>query len=56
MPTVHQMNELWEVLSQTPLMLAQLLRSFIKLAKACSEVSVNKGFLDSLKESNLLFP
>jgi len=53
MPTVHQMNDLLEGLSQMPLMWAQLVRSFIKLAKACSEVSANRGFMESLKETSL---
>lgn len=53
MPTVHQMNELLAGLLQMPLMFSQLIKSFIKLAKACSEVSVNRGFMESLKESSL---
>jgi len=51
-PTVHQMNDLLEGFSQMPLAYSTLIQSFIKIAKACSEVSENQAFMESLKESS----
>lgn len=52
MPTTQQMNRFMDVASEVPLLYAQLLNAFIKLAKACNEVSKNKGFMESLKDSD----
>jgi len=52
--TVRQMNELFEEFCVFPLLQAQLIEAFISFAKACSEVSALRGFMDDLKIYNVL--
>jgi len=52
MPTSQQMNKFMYVASEVPLLYTQLLHAFIKLTKACNEVSKNKGFMESLNDSS----
>jgi len=52
--TPHQMNELLERMLPLPLMHAEMIKAFVGFAKACSEVSAIKGFMEYLKDSNII--
>jgi len=52
--TPHDMNELLEAMLPMPLIHAEWLKAFIDFAKACNEVSALKGFMDYLKETNIM--
>lgn len=52
--TPHDMNELLEAMSPMPLIGAEWIKSFIGFAKACFEVSAIRGFMEDLKESNIV--
>jgi len=52
--SVHKMNELFECMSKMPLMCAELVKAFLSFAKASSEVWVIKGFMDDLKDNNIV--
>lgn len=52
--TVHQMNEILASLSDMPLIYAELVKAFINFTKACREVSFIKGFMDDLRETDVL--
>lgn len=51
--TPHDMNKLLEAMLPLPLMVAELIYAFIDFAKACSEVTIQKGLMDDLKETDL---
>jgi hypothetical protein len=51
-PTPRQVLEFIDCLSGTPRILAKFIVSFIHLAKACKEISDQKGFMDSLHKNN----
>jgi hypothetical protein len=51
-PTPTQVLDFMDVVSQMPRILAKLLVSYIHLAKACREISNQKGFMESLRTSN----
>ena len=51
-PTPHQAMEILDSLSQTPKVVARFIMLFIELAKACKEISSQRAFMDSLKESS----
>jgi hypothetical protein len=51
-PTPRQLLEVVDCLSQTPRIFAKLIISFVHLAKACKEISDQKGFMDSLRSTN----
>jgi hypothetical protein len=46
------MNELLEAMSDLPLIQADLIKAFIAVAGACNDVTVLKGLMDDLKETN----
>lgn len=50
----HTMNDLLEASSQMPLVFAELIEAFISFGKACSEVVVIEGFMEDLKETNIM--
>jgi hypothetical protein len=52
--TAHDVNELLEVMMPIPLIYADWIETFVSFAKACSEVSTFKGFMDYLRESNIM--
>jgi hypothetical protein len=51
-PTPRQVFEVLDCLSQSPRLVARFLMLFIKLARACKEISSQRAFMDSLKESS----
>lgn len=51
-PTPRQLMEVIDCFSQTPRIFAKLIISFVHLAKACKEISDQKGFMDSLCNTN----
>lgn len=50
----HSLNLLLEAMIPVPLINSQWIESFVGTARACSEVSFNKGLMDNLKEDNVL--
>ena len=52
--TLHNLNQLLEAMLPLPLKNAEWINAFIKLAKACSEVSSFKGLMEHLKEDDIL--
>jgi len=48
----HDMNRLLEAMLPLPLMVAELIYAFIDFAKACSEITFQKGLMDDLKETD----
>jgi len=53
MPT--HMRQILESMSDSPLLCAELIKSFISFAKACGEATKNlKGFMENLRETNLV--
>lgn len=52
--TVHEMNELLEAMSEMPLIYAKMIKAFTSFAKACSEVSALKGFMEDLKDTDIV--
>jgi hypothetical protein len=50
--TPHDMNNLLEAMLPLPLMVAELIYAFVDLARACSEVTVQRGLMDDLKETD----
>lgn len=53
--TPHDMNELLDAMSPIPLFHAEWIKAFVHFAKACSEVSALKGFMEYLKETDIVF-
>jgi hypothetical protein len=51
-PTPMQLFDFMDVMSLMPKILAELLISFIHIAKACKEISKEKGFMDSLRSTD----
>lgn len=51
--TPHDMNELLEAMLPLPTIHAEWIKAFISLAKACTEMSVLKGLMDYLKETDV---
>ena len=52
--TPHEMNELLEKMAPIPLIHAEMINAFISFARACSEVSALRGFMENLKETNIV--
>jgi len=52
--TPRNMNEFLEAMLPMPLIQAEWIEAFISIAKACDEVSVLKGLMDYLKESDIV--
>lgn len=53
-PNSNQITELVAVAAEVPLLYISLLRAFINLARACSEVSQIAGFMKSLEETHIV--
>ncbi len=51
-PTPAQLIQFIDCLSQTPRILAKLITSFIHQARACKDISKQKGFMNSLLVNN----
>jgi hypothetical protein len=50
--TPHDMNRLLEAMIPLPLMISEQIYAFIDFAKACSEITFQKGLMDDLKETD----
>jgi hypothetical protein len=48
----HEMDNLMRESVKTPLMFSDLLKAFINFAKACSEVTALKGFMEDLHDAH----
>jgi hypothetical protein len=51
-PTPHQVLEILDCISESPRILARFMILFIKLARACKEISSERAFMDSLMKTS----
>jgi hypothetical protein len=51
-PANQQVFEILDIISESPKLLARFVLLFVKLAKACKDLSCNKAFMASLMESS----